>query len=87
MEVDMSASSQTKPGKWYEICFLGHLERSRVSDLDELTVTHRPNGETVLCGLIPDQAALYGILNRLQNLGVPLLSVNQIKDKADAPKL
>lgn len=73
----MSALPQSK-GTWYEICFVGHLERSRITDLAELSVTHRPTGETLLRGPLPDQAALYGILNRLQNLGVPLLSVNRI---------
>jgi hypothetical protein len=41
-----------------------------------LLITHNPNGETIITGPILDQAALYGLLNRLRDLGIPLLSVN-----------
>ncbi len=41
-----------------------------------LTITHTDQGETVLTGPVVDQAALYGLLSRLRDLGLPLVSVN-----------
>jgi hypothetical protein len=54
----------------------GHLSQ-RWSDLfDELDVENRPEGEAVFSGVLPDQAALYGVLNRLRDLGVMLVSLS-----------
>ncbi len=63
----------------YEIRIKGHLDPRRISVVEGLTVNHQANGETTLCGYMPDQAALYGLLNRLRDLGIPLLAVNQIE--------
>ena len=60
----------------YQIRVKGHLDERRVHSLGEMKVTHTPGGETVLTGLMADQAALYGMLNRLRDLGIPLLAVN-----------
>jgi hypothetical protein len=46
--------------------------------LDNLTVTHIEPGETLLSGLIIDQAALHGLIARIRDLNLTLLSVNQI---------
>jgi len=74
----MKTQSLPNPGqKIYEICVKGHLDHSRIDTLIEgITITHRPNGETIITGHLPDQSALYGLLNRLRDLGIPLLSVN-----------
>jgi hypothetical protein len=44
-----------------------------------LTVTHTNQGETVLTGLVIDQSALYGLLAKLRDLGLPLLSVSTLE--------
>lgn len=74
----MNTQSLPNPGqKIYEISVKGHLDQSRIHTLIEgITITHRPNGETIITGHFPDQSALYGLLNRLRDLGIPLLSVN-----------
>ena len=46
--------------------------------LENLTVTHLEQGETLLCGPILDQAALHGLLARIRDLNLTLLAVNQI---------
>ncbi len=67
--------------KLYEIKVQGHLEKRRIQTMEQLTVEHNSNGQTVLCCPIADQSALYGLLNRLRDLGIPLVSVNTIADK------
>jgi hypothetical protein len=61
----------------YEIRIEGHLAPRRFQQFEDLVVTHQPNGETHLVGPIPDQAALYGLLNWLRDLGASLVSVRR----------
>lgn len=65
----------------YEIRLKGHLDPSWSEWLGEMTVMHRENGETLLSGHVTDQAALHGLLNRLGNLGVELIAVNQVNEQ------
>ena len=69
----------SKEPEVYEIRTQGHLAPHRLRGFDGLTVTHQPNGETVLVGPISDQSALYGLLNWLHDLGAPLVSVRRLK--------
>ena len=64
---------------FYEIRIQGHIENSWSSWFAGLSLDHEENGETVLRGVIVDQAALHGILMRIRDLGLPLVSVNRIK--------
>lgn len=64
----------------YEIRVEGHLS-ARWSDwFAGLTIHNAPNGETRLSGLLPDQAALFGVLSKIQALNLDLISVNQLSD-------
>jgi hypothetical protein len=63
----------------YEIRIEGHLAPRRFQQFEDLKVTHQPNGETHLVGPIPDQAALYGLLNWLRDLGAALVSVKRLE--------
>ena len=60
----------------YQIRVTGHLAPHRFHGFDHLKITHQSNGETMITGPIPDQAALFGLLNWLYDLGIPLVSVN-----------
>jgi catechol 2,3-dioxygenase-like lactoylglutathione lyase family enzyme len=62
----------------YEIRVRGHLPLHWSAWLEGCTITHHVGGETVLAGSLRDQAALFGLLVKLRDLGVTLLSVNQI---------
>ena len=62
----------------YEIRFWGHLDLRRAEMFEGLEMVREPGGETVLTGPVLDQAALHGILSRIRDLGVPLLSVMQL---------
>jgi hypothetical protein len=63
----------------YEIRFKGHLSSSGAQVFEGLEMVQEPGGETVLTGPVIDQAALHGILNRIRDLGVPLLSVRRVE--------
>lgn len=63
----------------YEIRIKGHLDKSWADWFDGLTIRHEASGETLLTGSLPDQAALHGVLNRLRDLGVQLISVNPVE--------
>jgi hypothetical protein len=68
-----------------EIRVKGHLSMAWMEWLDGLTITNEDNGEALVAGRLPDQSALYGVLNRLQALNLPLISVVSTPDGADSP--
>ena len=61
----------------YVIRVKGHLDARRMRWLDGLEVSLHPSGETIISGPIMDQAALHGLLNRIRDLGLPLLLVRR----------
>lgn len=71
----------------YEIRVRGHVRAHRLRAFDRLNITHEASGETTIAARIADQAALYGLLVHLRDLGVPLLSVRcvECKDHVDEP--
>jgi len=62
------------PG-FYEIRLQGHLDQRWADRFDGLRITLQPSGDTLLTGPVADQAALHGLLRRIRDLGLPLLSV------------
>ena len=65
---------------YYEIRVRGHLSREWSEWFEQMTVAQESDGITTLTGQLTDQAALYGVLIRIRNLGLPLLSVNLIDE-------
>ena len=63
----------------YQIRIMGHLGRQWTDWFEGLTITLEDNGETLLTGSLVDQAALHGVLRKVRDLGMPLLSVNCVK--------
>jgi len=72
----------------YQIRIKGHLSHQWADWFEGLTITLEDNGVTLLRGLVVDQAALYGLLRKVRDLGLPLLAVNRVypgqADAADA---
>ena len=63
----------------------GHLDAGWADWLGEFTLTHAEGDETVLAGTVEDQAALYGLMSKLRDLGVSLVSVDiQDADQGDS---
>ena len=72
----------------YQIRIKGHLGHQWTDWFGGLTITLEDNGDTLLTGPVIDQAALYGLLRRVRDLGLPLISVIRLQpDQADAPDL
>jgi hypothetical protein len=59
----------------YEIRVEGHLTERWSDWFEGLAIQNDPNGETILCGSLPDQAALLGVLNKIQGLNLVLNSI------------
>ncbi|MBN2005762.1 MAG: hypothetical protein JXA21_20565 [Anaerolineae bacterium] len=62
----------------YQIRLQGHLGREWADWFGGLTITLEESGDTLLTGLVRDQAALFGLLKKVRDLGLPLISVNPI---------
>ena len=75
--------SPREPGQ-YEIRLAGHLDQRWAEWFDGLTVTQEGDGTTVLHGPIVDQAALHGLLQKVRDLGLPLVSVTQVAPEPPA---
>ena len=63
----------------YQISIKGHLGPHWSGWFEGLTITLEANGNTLLTGPVVDQAALHGVLRKVRDLGMPLLSVNRVK--------
>ena len=71
-------------GDWYEIRVQGHLDDRWTAWFDGLDLSRTDDGTTVLRGPVTDQAALHGLLRKLRDLGVPLVSVTRTEPGPDA---
>lgn len=77
----MGAGNDSTPpseSEVHEIRVRGHLDGRWADWVEGLAFTHGPDGTTTLIGPLADQAALHGVLNRLRDLGVPIVSVRRL---------
>jgi hypothetical protein len=70
---------------WYEIRLKGHLDPRWAAWFDGLSVTNDSDGTTVIQGSVADQAALHGLLQKVRDVGLPLVSVSAVEP--DQPEL
>jgi hypothetical protein len=68
-----------KQHQCYEIRIKGHLDDRWADWFDGLTITLEENGDTLLTGPVTDQAALHGLLKKVRDLGLPLVSVSPVE--------
>ena len=73
-----STEDHDEPGL-YEIRIEGHIDARWAAWFEGLTLTREDNGETLLTGPVVDQAALHGLLRKVRDLGMPLISVMRMK--------
>ena len=80
----MAGSREFDRRGFYRIRVSGSLDGKWSDWFDGFAIAPQAGGETLLAGPVADQATLYGVLNRLRDLGLPLLSVIQVEaDDAD----
>ena len=65
----------------YEIRVEGHLGERWAAWFDGLAITSEDDGTTVIRGSVIDQAALHGLLQRLRDIGIPLISLTPVEDQ------
>ena len=70
----------------YQICVRGLLDAGWATRLNVTNLTHIADGTTLLSGTVADQAALHGLLQRVRDIGIPLVSVVCI-DQAARPSI
>jgi hypothetical protein len=63
----------------YRIRVRGELNQEWSAWFNDLTITPLPHGETLLCGAVVDQPALHGLLARIRDLGLTLLTVDRLE--------
>ena len=70
----------------YEIRLKGHLDPRWAAWFDGLSLIHESDGATVIRGPVADQAALHGLLQKVRDVGISLVSVNRIEpDQPEVP--
>ena len=77
MNTRHATSGSGREGDWYRIRIQGHLDQRWTSWFDGLTLTHDNDGTTLLQGQVADQAALHGLLTKVRDMGLPLVSVTR----------
>jgi hypothetical protein len=75
---DISTGPHHDPGR-YEIRVKGHLDSHWAAWFNGLSLAHGSDGTTVIRGQVADQAALHGLLQKIRDLGIPLISVNHVE--------
>jgi hypothetical protein len=84
---EMSTGRHDHPGR-YEIRLKGHLDARWAAWFDGLTLSHDSDGTTIIHGPVADQAALYGLLQKTRDVGLPLVSVTQVEpDQPNGPTI
>ena len=69
----------TPAAQQYEIRLQGHLDARWEDQFEGMTITLEEDGNTLLSGPVADQAALHGLLKKVRDLGLPLVSVNPVE--------
>ena len=87
MRIRLNPNNDSAPAAVYQIRLQGQLDSQWEDWFGGMTITLEANGDTCLTGQVVDQAALHGLLKKVRDLGLPLISVNRIQSDATHPYL
>lgn len=79
----MSKNQSSEPRTAYQIKVKGHLDEDWSEWFGGLSVTYDEHDDTILAGSVTDQSALHGLLKKVHDLGLPLISVNRVGPNAE----
>ena len=79
MSNNRSSKTDSRQPRDYQIRIEGHLDQQWTDWFEGLTITLEEVGETLLTGPVIDQAALHGLLKKVRDLGMPLVSISQVQ--------
>lgn len=77
----MAAGQESKRQQIYQITVKGILDSKWSDWFDGMQVAPQASGETILTGPVADQAALHGLLQKIRDMGLPLLSVGSVESE------
>ncbi len=80
-----AAGDRHNPGG-YEIRLTGHRDARWATWFDGMTLTNHSDGTTLIQGPVIDQAALHGLLGRVRDVGLPIVSVTRVDDPQPEPR-
>ena len=80
MSTHHATSGPGREDGWYQIRIQGHLDQRRASWFDGLSLTRDQDGTTLIEGQVTDQAALHGLLTKVRDMGLRLVSVTSAGD-------
>jgi hypothetical protein len=84
MANESNSSNEKAESLIYQIRIKGHLDRKWADWFCGLSITSLENGETLLTGLVLDQAMLHGLLRKVRDVGLPLVAVMRVEpEQAD----
>jgi hypothetical protein len=80
------STGQPKPGR-YELRLKGHLDSRWAAWFDGLSLTNESDGTSIIHGQVADQAALHGLLQKVRDIGLPLISVTPVEPDPSTKQL
>ena len=85
MSNNRSSKTDSRQPRDYQIRIEGHLDQQWTDWFEGLTIALEEDGNTLLTGPVVDQAALHGLLKKIRDLGIVLVSINRVQFKDTHP--